>query len=147
MRVSNFVRGAVDRVVPLEHLQPGLYWIVQHCDAKGVDHHAILDVGNRMGYRDAGAGQAMIIHQTPPSIRREPFARTGYWTIEKRILDERSAVQRLIEACGRPEYHLVGNNCEHFARHIATGVRESQQVQIFGLISILLGVAFAAARG
>jgi hypothetical protein len=124
MRVSNFVRGAVDRVVPLEHLQPGLYWIVQHCDAK-----------------------AMIIHQTPPSIRREPFARTGYWTIEKRILDERSAVQRLIEACGRPEYHLVGNNCEHFARHIATGVRESQQVQIFGLISILLGVAFAAARG
>jgi hypothetical protein len=110
------------------HLSPGLYWIAQASLKKAVEHHAILDVGNRMGCADAGRWQDMIIHQTPPSIRREPSAGTGSWHILQKLTDEPNAVRRLIAAAAHPLYDALGNNCEHFARYIATGVRESQQV-------------------
>jgi hypothetical protein len=33
-----------------QHLKPGLYWIMQSSPKKGVEHHAILDVGNRAAH-------------------------------------------------------------------------------------------------
>lgn len=128
-----------------QHLPPGLYWIVQASPKKGVEHHAILDVGNRMRCADAGRWQDMIIHQTPPSIRREPSAGTGQWTVLQKIADEPNASRRLVAACANPGYSTIGNNCEHFARYIATGVRESHQIQRVGAVALAIGIVWAAA--
>jgi hypothetical protein len=43
-----------------------------------------------------------------------------------------------------PGYDLFGNNCEHLARFVATGLRESHQVRGYCLIGALLTVAIIA---
>jgi len=65
----------------------------------------------------------------------------------KKIADERDAVRRLLAACENPAYSVVGNNCEHFARYIATGVRESHQVQLIGFIGAIFGLVLIGANG
>ena len=119
----------------------GLYWIVQKSPTKNVEHHAILDVGNSIGYADVDPRHPIIVHQTPPSIRRELFADTGTWKVVTKIADEHAAARRLIAACAMPVYSAVGNNCEHFARYIATGVRQSHQLQRIGFIAGVIGFA------
>jgi len=143
---SATAKSVATHVLPLHRLEPGLYWVTQRSPTKGVDHHAILDVGNRMGYL-GGCRQPIIVHQTPPSIRRESVEGTGYWNILKKIADERDAVRRLLAACENPAYSVVGNNCEHFARYIATGVRESHQVQLIGFIGAIFGLVLIGANG
>lgn len=54
----------------------------------------------------------------------------------EQIVDENAALRRVAIAARNPKYDLFGNNCEHFARYIASGKRESHQVRGF--------VAFAA---
>jgi hypothetical protein len=98
-----------------------------------------------MRYPDVDARQPILIHQTPPSIKREPFAGTGYWQVLIKIADEHNAIQRLVAACANPVYSAFGNNCEHFARYIATGKRESHQVQIAGVVGVFIGLVWAAA--
>ena len=87
---------------PAPQLGPGLYWVSQQSPKKGVVHHAVLDVGNRTGFADTGMWQDMLIHQTPPSIRREPSAGTGQWHLHLRIDDEQGAIERLKLACSSP---------------------------------------------
>ena len=130
----------------LQHWPPGLYWIVQVSPMKGVEHHAILDVGNRMRCQDVGRWQDMIVHQTPPAIRREPAAGTGHWNVLQRIADEGGSIRRLVAVCANPGYCVISNNCEHFARYIASGIRESHQLQRVGAVALVLGmIAWAAA--
>lgn len=137
----------MDSTLPVEQLSPGLYWISQHSQAKGVEHHAILDVGNRARISNSEVAHlAVIIHQTPPSITCQPFNGTGNWKLLKKIEDEQGAILRLRAACGNPIYSMIDNNCEHFARYIATSTRESHQVQVVGLLSILFGLALTAAH-
>jgi hypothetical protein len=59
------------------------------------------------------------------------------------ITDEDDAVHRIRRANEDPQYSLLGHNCEHFARYVATGRRESHQVQIIGVIAGLAALAFA----
>jgi hypothetical protein len=132
-------------LIPIQELTPGLYWIAQKSPSKGVEHHAILDVGNRMRHWDIDPRCPVILHQTPPSVRRDPFVGTGTWKIIMKIADEPQAVARLIAACSNPIYNATSNNCEHFARYVATGKRESRQVQGAGFIGVLVGIAWAAA--
>jgi hypothetical protein len=58
------------------------------------------------------------------------------------IVDERYARYRLEIAFGSPTYNLFGNNCEHFARFVATGVHESTQLRTAAVVA---GVAAIAA--
>ena len=41
-------------------------------------------------------------------------------------------------------YHLIKNNCEHFATWVQSGVRESQQVRDFGKATAIGGIGLAA---
>lgn len=130
--------------IPIGNLSPGLYWITQPAREKGVIHHAILDVGCCVQWPARQVmDRATMFHQTPPSIRHEPIADTGFWSVHLRIGDEAAAIQRLAQACINPRYHVIGNNCEHFARYIATGVRESKQLQAFGVLGMLVGFVWA----
>lgn len=116
---------------PYQSLSNGLYLVRQWSPTKGVWHYGILDVGNRGKNRRIRHGsQPTVIHQTPPTIQRQWLHETGSWYVLGQIRDERMALFRIAEAANNPEYDLFANNCQHFATYVATGVKQSFQVQI-----------------
>jgi hypothetical protein len=118
--------------MPCQGLPDGLYLVKQSSAGKGVDHFGILDIGNLLGVPGADGINPVVVHQTPPRIRHDWFQNTGSWLALGRITDEPFAIARHRMALANPAYDLFGNNCEHFARFIATGVRESKQLQAAG---------------
>ena len=124
--------------MPSTVLPAGLYLLRQHSPSKGVEHYGILDTGNRLGY----GLQPVVIHQTPPGIRVDWLESTGDWLVLGRVLDEEGATARIRMSLRNPKYDLFGHNCEHFARFVATGRRESHQIQavvaISGIVTLLI---------
>lgn len=106
---------------------PGLYLIRQYSRQKGVYHFGILDVGNQFGY--PMVSEPIVFHQVHPRIRADLLSATGEWESLGRVCDTGAAMERLRQAIATPCYDFVFNNCEHFARYVATGNRESVQVR------------------
>lgn len=125
--------------MPNYKLRNGLYLIKQKCQVKGllVDHYGILDIGNRLCLPVNGSAP-VVIHQTPPRIRTDWLNNTGQWDLLGQIVDEPRAIARINKVLENDMYDLFGNNCEHFARFVATGARESTQLQALGLFIGLL---------
>ncbi len=121
--------------------RPGLYLLAQKTQIKGVlvDHYGILDVGNRLKLPNVD-WHPIVIHQTPPQIRRDRLEDTGDWKVLGMITDESDAISRINKAVENSAYDLFGNNCEHFARYVATGRRESTQLQVFALFAGLIAL-------
>lgn len=133
--------------MPYEGLEDGLYLVQQRSTAKGVDHYGILDVGNRLRNPNVdGRQQPVVIHQTPPALRINWLQDTGRWKLLGRITDQPHAIDRMNKAFQTPNYHLFGNNCEHFARYVATGVRESKQVQSGVFVAGLALLVYVVAK-
>ena len=130
--------------MPYQGLQDGLYLVAQHLPEKGVDHYGILDIGNN--FRFAIVHEPVVVHHPPPAIRADWLSTTGTWSIAGRIFDVAGARFRLRLALARANYDLLGNNCEHFARFIAYGKRESGQVQDAMVVAGLIGLIVMAAR-
>lgn len=129
--------------MPYQHLNDGLYLVRQKSAAKGVDHYGILDVGNRIGHPEIiFPVQPVVIHQRPPRIQIDWLQNTGEWAVLGQITDEADAIARMRKAAENPNYDLFGHNCEHFARYVATGRRESTQVQVAVAIAGLVALAF-----
>ena len=53
----------------------------------------------------------------------------------------RSAVKRALSKLNENAYHLILNNCEHFANWVQKGVPKSNQVETFGQILTVVGGA------
>lgn len=124
----------------------GLYLIQRFAKDKGVIHYAILDQGMRLFQilPQHPYFPARIIHLSPKGFQLEAYDEALGWTIVKKIEDEASAIQRTIEAAKNPDYNLIGNNCEHFARYVADGKRESHQVQLVGVLGAIALLVIAA---
>jgi hypothetical protein len=122
---------------PCEEMPHGLYLVSQHNAAKGVDHYGVVDIGNRLANSLHDGTSPILIHQTPPSIRMDVFA--GTWKSLGKITDEAGAIARINLALEDPRYDLFGHNCEHFARFVATGRRESTQLQ--ATVAVVGGIA------
>jgi len=119
----------------------GLYLVMQKAHVKNVDHYGILDIGNRLGHPNADGKNPVVAHQTPAGIRFDWFQNTGSWNVLGRIVDEPHALQRLEAGLANPTYNLFGNNCEHFARYVATGMRESTQIRAAVFMTGLVALA------
>lgn len=131
--------------MPYQNYSDGLYLLIQKSVEKGVDHYGIMDIGNVLEITQAeGAPQPVVIHQTPPSLQVNWLQDTGSWEIVGKITDEIKAKERIRESAENPNYNLFGNNCEHFARFVATGVKESTQLQsavmVTGLVALTVYV-------
>ena len=130
--------------MPYGNLQDGLYLLRQPAQKPGLHHYGILDVGNRIDHPEVQGQQPVVIHQTPPRVRLDWLQDTGHWERHRRITDEAGAIRRISQAFMSPHYDLFGNNCEHFARYVATGVRESTQLQAAGFVAGLAVLAWIA---
>lgn len=111
--------------MPYQGYSDGLYLVKQKSPNKGVDHYGILDIGNRVRHPNVYGDHPVVIQQVPPTLRVDWFQNTGAWEVLGRITYEAMAIQRMNTAFATPNYDLFGNNCEHFARFVATGKRES----------------------
>ena len=132
--------------MPHQQFSDGLYLLKQKSEAKGVDHYAILDVGNRISHPQVDGRHPVVIHQIPPSIKLDWLQNTGAWSVLEKITNEEEAKSRMNAAFQNPNYDLFGHNCEHFARYVATGQHESTQLQAVGLIAGLAAFVFIANR-
>lgn len=132
--------------MPFQGRPDGLYFLKQASSHKGVDHYGILDIGNRIQHPEVDGIHPVVIHMTPPNLRIDWFQGTGAWTVLGVVADEAGAIQRMNSAFQCPDYHWFGNNCEHFARFVATGTRESKQVQAGAAVAGLALLAFLAIR-
>jgi len=132
--------------VPGGNLQDGLYLLRQPAQKAGIHHYGILDIGNRIGHPEVHGQQPVVIHQTPPRLRLDWLQDTGQWERHSRITDEKAAIHRINQAFLNPTYDLFGNNCEHFARYVATGVHESTQLQAAGFIAGLVALIWIASE-
>lgn len=129
--------------MPRHVLPPGLYLVKQRSPPKGVDHYGIVDSGNRLGY----GWRPLVIQQTPPAIRRDWLETTGHWLVLGRLLDEARAIARIRASLRDPSYDLFGHNCEHFARFVATGRRESHQLQAMVAVAGVITLIALGSRG
>ncbi|GMV60124.1 MAG: hypothetical protein AMXMBFR72_32170 [Betaproteobacteria bacterium] len=132
--------------MPYQGFQDGLYLVAQWCPEKGVDHYGILDIGNRIRHPQVDARHPVVIHQRPPEIAIDWFQNTGAWRVLGKVTDEAFAIQRMRAAFENPAYDLFGHNCEHFARFVATGIRESRQLQSVGVVAGLAVLSIFASR-
>lgn len=131
--------------MPYQNLEDGLYLVKQKSLDKGVDHFGVLDIGNRLGIPAVQFyWQPVVIHQTPPSLKIDWLQDTGMWQVLGKITDEKMAVARVVQASKNPAYNLFGNNCEHFARFVATGSRASYQVQVVVAVTGLAALSLYA---
>ena len=133
--------------MPYQGLTDGLYLVMQRSPGKAVDHYGILDIGNRLAVGGADGINPVVVHQTPPGIKADWLQHTGEWRVLGRITDEPFAIARYRAALANPKYDLFGHNCEHFARFVATGVRESKQLQAAAVVAGLAALVMVASRG
>jgi len=83
---------------------------------------------------DIGDGTVVAFSKTEGAVCRVSFVefcdRRDVWVREYTQCDSSSAVvSRAIGSIGKTGYHLLTNNCEHFATWCKTGRRESAQVR------------------
>ena len=133
--------------MPYQDFFDGLYLLRQPSSHKpGIDHYGIWDIGNRLGLSGVDRSHPVVVHQMPTGIQLNWFQDTGSWTVLGIITDESDALRRLEIAFRDPNYRLFDNNCEHFARYIATGAKESTQVQAAGVVAGLMALVFIVNR-
>jgi hypothetical protein len=137
---------ALEDHMPYQHLNDALYLVKQCSGSKVVDHFGILDVGDRMGLHHGLYLEPVVIHLLHPSIHIDLIREFGRCEIISRISDEAGARRRFHLARKNPTYDAIFNNCEHFAIFIATGRRQSPQLQGFVIGVGLAVVAYSAIK-
>lgn len=123
--------------MPFQGLPDGLYLAKRPAlSVKVVEHYGVIDIGNRLGYPlpPQTGDNPVVVHQCAEGLKAEFLS--GTWNVELRIEDESGATARIQTAMATPNYDLFGNNCEHFARFVANGVRESKQLQAAAIVSL-----------
>jgi hypothetical protein len=134
------------KTMPYNNIADGLYLAQQPgIKAKGipVTHFGIIDIGNVLENPNVNSRKGpTVIHQTPPEVRCEYVSAERPWSITHQITDIHAAKSRIANAVKNKAYDLFGNNCEHFARYIATDKKYSGQV-VIGTIATASVIALA----
>jgi hypothetical protein len=119
----------------------GVYLLKQQIPGKGFEHYAV----GITGVIDPALGiygSPVVVHRMPEGIHLTRWFESGPWVVLDKASEAKAALKRLVHACQDPNYRLLDNNCEQFAREIVSGKRESRQVQ--GVMVALIGVGVLA---
>jgi hypothetical protein len=75
------------------------------------------------------------------------FSRSGTISVRRysEARDVEQIIYRAMSRVGAGEYHLVFNNCEHFASWCVTGIPVSEQVELATSTTGVVGTAAVAA--
>jgi hypothetical protein len=111
-----------------QQTQP-LLWLVSQPASLGAKHYGVLVLENSFGLAEPGNAAPYVIHLNQNGIQAGWLEAMPPWALIEPIWDDLGAWARYQEVSQNPNYNLLSYNCEHFARYIATGARESKQVQ------------------
>jgi hypothetical protein len=107
----------------------------------GVFHYAV-ELGARTAALIGRHRRGIVVELKPAGLSFEPSETQSGWSPVVIAADEAGAVARLRElATDGMTYDLVKNNCEHFARYVVTGKRESIQVDFLKVLAFATGLA------
>lgn len=104
----------------------------------GYTHHGIdMGDGTVIHWALPEASEKSLLNNHQASILRTPikdFQRDSKLKVKKYkdFLSEEEVIERALERLGEKGYHLVFNNCEHFACWCKTGIPESLQTEFWG---------------
>ena len=130
--------------MPYAGYDDGIYSIKQK---KGlIWHWGVLDIGNLLENIYSDGSHPIVWHKSKktkdglyPDVSW--LRDTGSWELVKVTTDISDAKKRLNKVLSKPRrYHLLENNCEHFANYVVQGVKVSGQVKS-GAIVVLSGLA------
>ena len=122
----------------MSYARSGVFLLKRWVPDKGVEHYAV-GVSGTVAWR-IGSMRPTVIQLLPNGLSHEAWNESQGWEILRRSSDEGRALTRLASVRSA-RYAVFGSNCEHFARYVVTGIRESRQVQGAAVISLLLTLA------
>lgn len=107
-------------------IPPGIYLLKQSILGKPFEHYGVGITGLSVPLLDFY--RPVVVHRRPEGIQMTDWI-PEEWGRLSGARDANAALDRLVLACRDPNYRVLDNNCEQFAREIVTGKRESRQVQ------------------
>lgn len=136
----------IDQFIRVYKVKPADAIVVKKETFGILDHYVIylgkdqnnkhLFIANYLtGVKFLSAEELMHYLKTYVPVRINPFI--GNDTLR------RSAIKRALDKLNEKSYHLILNNCEHFATWVQKGIPKSNQVEAFGQILTAVGGAVA----
>jgi hypothetical protein len=139
---SNFTTLSPAKISPNQ----GVYLAKQRSSYFVIEHYGVIVVGNslltQIGFPK---NNALVFHLLDKGIQVDYLETSGNWEILGQVNETQisNSIWRLKFAFNNPNYNLLSNNCEQFARYVAEGVKQSTQVQGAGLVA-LAGIGLGA---
>jgi len=136
------IPSSVTAVTPFWQIPEGMYLVKRPSSYPFVEHYGVLVTGSFVRQLGISSFKPIVIHQTYPSARVEWAEVTGVWNMVQTVPDYLvpSALERVAIAFRDPNYDLLANNCEQFARFISEGEKSSTQLRGFFLAGTLVVV-------
>lgn len=103
-----------------------------------IDHYAVIVVGKPLKQLGYSEQYPLVFHLTDEGIRIDWVETSGSWEMLGTVhpTQRQNAIRRLKLAFNNPNYILLSNNCEQFARFVTEGYKQSIQLQNATLLSI-----------
>lgn len=133
------------RIINSPQHSEGIY-LVKRKGAKSTlyDHYGFAVSGNLLKNFNLPIGKPKVIHKIDTGIIQNDFDSHSWEVISKMPNNEIPLAILRTRLSIKDGYNLLFDNCEHFARFVTTGKKESSQVQnVFGLGIIGLATYFA----
>jgi hypothetical protein len=136
----------IDQFITQTRLQPGDAVIVKKKNIGLLDHYLVY-LGNHFGDHKFIANYmrgTRILSGPELQGYAETFIPERIRKFKGNDIQRQAAVQRALNRCDENSYHLLLNNCEHFANYVQEGRSYSQQTTTFGTGMAITGLAVAA---
>lgn len=128
------------------NLQPGDAVVAKKNNIGLLDHYLIY-LGNYYGEYKFIANYfngTRILTNSKISEFAQSFSPERIRRFKGNAIQREAAVQRALSRCDQNSYHLLVNNCEHFANYVQEGKAYSKQTSMFGTGMAVTGLAVAA---
>lgn len=124
----------------LHQFEEGLYIVKRRAILPpGKEHYAIAIVGRHVRNFDPSSKGPIVIHKTnQPGRHCDSFIASEWERVEKIPEDSLEQVLHRMRISWWEPYNLFLDNCEDWARYVATGKKESFQVRQFVALGLAL---------
>lgn len=136
----------LNQYIQQNNLQPGDAVVVKKENIGLLDHYLIY-LGQHSGEHKFIAnyfGGTRILHYAELVDFSTRYSPRRIRRFIGNDLQRQAAVARALSRKDQKSYHLILNNCEHYANYVQSGKNSSQQTTAFGAGMAVTGLAVAA---
>lgn len=111
-------------------LLEGIYLVKRKGEkSSGYDHYGFVVSGKFLKSFNLPEGKTKVIHKTDIGVVENDYDSLSWQVIYKMPENETLLAILRTKQSLNDKYNLLFDNCEHFARYVTTGKKESSQVQ------------------